>query len=668
MLKTNNTDTNNNQLIISMNEIKEAIINHLNMDTQGALMITGYWGAGKTYYFKNVLFPELEKNEKIEYTPIMVSLFGEKDTQKISNKILHAIIDRKGEAINLKTSKVVGYLGKLTKAVPYLKRFVDSGEVINLLSGGVFDLIKTYKILLFLDDFERLGKGLKQDEFLGYINDLSENKGCKVIVIANEEEINKKNFKYKEKTIARTIYFLPNPEEVYSNIIESYKEHEELYKFLEKEKDFFLRTLDPSFDFHKESLSDKYNDELTKSLSNVRILKSVLEHFKIVFNIIDKEKDISKDHVKAQIFNVWCFILSFTIESKSPGGPSYNDTKQLDEISQFYIDVDLLVDPYGFKKNDSSQEEEQEEDYSEKFKNKYYHRIAQTYYFYPDIYNFIIAGRNVIPSNFIKDLDDKFKIKDNEISSAHEVYTEFMSYGRSTFSNEMFPVKLKSLLKFVEAGEYSDYLDYVNCSVYLLGFADYFSENKSLEEIKEAIKTGIRKIYDKIKYDTGYKSTFGFRTDHEKDPNVIEVIEFINEELDRKEQEARGKEAAHLEELLIDKPNEVFNAFYGNESSSIFSVNDPLFILFDLEKIITNIKNWEAEDVLSFSSFMEKRYSQQHSLGYLQDEFDAVCQLVNEIAEMNTEDKLYSNYYIEKTLKPVMEKVKTKIEGYRNRE
>jgi deoxyadenosine/deoxycytidine kinase len=57
------------------------------MDTNNAIMLNGNWGAGKTYYFKNILkdkisktpvFKEISKN----YRPILVSLFGLKSVEE----------------------------------------------------------------------------------------------------------------------------------------------------------------------------------------------------------------------------------------------------------------------------------------------------------------------------------------------------------------------------------------------------------------------------------------------------------------------------------------------------------------------------------------------------------------------------------------------------------
>ena len=73
---------------VTMNYIYEAVKNHIEMKTNGALLITGSWGSGKTYYLKKVIFPKIKSD--LHYTPIMVSLYGATDKNSIANKVFFA--------------------------------------------------------------------------------------------------------------------------------------------------------------------------------------------------------------------------------------------------------------------------------------------------------------------------------------------------------------------------------------------------------------------------------------------------------------------------------------------------------------------------------------------------------------------------------------------------
>ena len=67
---------NNNQ-----ENLRQGIFNYLEMENTGALMVTGSWGCGKSYFFENVLFKELRD---YDYKPVRVSLFGMSDLNELS--------------------------------------------------------------------------------------------------------------------------------------------------------------------------------------------------------------------------------------------------------------------------------------------------------------------------------------------------------------------------------------------------------------------------------------------------------------------------------------------------------------------------------------------------------------------------------------------------------
>lgn len=74
------------EFIKNMNPINESIKTYLTMENTGALLITGEWGCGKTYYLKNKLFTkefDLINTDGDTFIPIIVSLFGVTDLKEI---------------------------------------------------------------------------------------------------------------------------------------------------------------------------------------------------------------------------------------------------------------------------------------------------------------------------------------------------------------------------------------------------------------------------------------------------------------------------------------------------------------------------------------------------------------------------------------------------------
>ena len=64
-----------------MNKLDEIVLQYLKMKTNYAIVISGEWGGGKTYYYESNLkklireTPLITDNKK-KYTPILISLFG----------------------------------------------------------------------------------------------------------------------------------------------------------------------------------------------------------------------------------------------------------------------------------------------------------------------------------------------------------------------------------------------------------------------------------------------------------------------------------------------------------------------------------------------------------------------------------------------------------------
>ena len=160
------------------------IQNYLDNDkTKSAIMLTAPWGTGKSYYIQHSLIPNLEKDRRKKC--VVVSLYGLNDVGDISKAIYLEIrtkgLPKKGEKI-----QAVKIAGKTV-----LKGVLSHAGVELSLSER--DLQKLYKSidltdrLLIIEDLERSGISIKQ--VLGYVNNLVEQDGAKVLLVANEKEI-----------------------------------------------------------------------------------------------------------------------------------------------------------------------------------------------------------------------------------------------------------------------------------------------------------------------------------------------------------------------------------------------------------------------------------------------------------------------------------------------
>lgn len=177
---------------------------------QYAVMIKGDWGSGKTHFIKEYIKEFNEENTEAPQVFIYVSIFGLKKTSSIDELIfqqLHPVLASK-------SAKLVG--GFLKSAVKLgLKYDLDlnkneknEGDVsINLEKLDPINFMKDKdlpnKVFVF-DDFER--SMIDMSELLGYINSMVEQSALKVIIIANEKEIDRDCIynKFKEKVINKS--------------------------------------------------------------------------------------------------------------------------------------------------------------------------------------------------------------------------------------------------------------------------------------------------------------------------------------------------------------------------------------------------------------------------------------------------------------------------------
>ena len=265
----------------------------------GAIMLTGEWGCGKTYFIENELRKELEKTHVI----IRISLFGLSSIESIKNEVqlnwLHSYIDEKSETKGLGEKGIETLQGLMNVANEETKnKFGPVGFIINKLSSlDIVDFIKVAptignkKVVLVFDDLER--SSLSTNDMLGCINDYCENLRIHTIVVANEEYVKLKNeykgtnksIKYetiKEKIIYKTLVFNPDYCSIIENIINNYECNSDEYKQ-------FLITCIPKINnifmaFDSPGILKK--KILTNRPHNIRSLKYALHDFERIYQIL----------------------------------------------------------------------------------------------------------------------------------------------------------------------------------------------------------------------------------------------------------------------------------------------------------------------------------------------------------------------------------------------
>ena len=179
----------NNNKMLGYDELKNELDYYIASPTSKyAVMVSGEWGCGKTYMLKKLYLPELdEKFKENNKKPIYVTLNGINDIAEIKNKIF---IELGSDNVLKKASPIVNLAALGSEII-----IKGTGKVIkNGYAELLNKMVEIKNIVIFFDDLERCK--IEITEILGFINDLVENYDAKVIIIADEDKINK-NFAFK---------------------------------------------------------------------------------------------------------------------------------------------------------------------------------------------------------------------------------------------------------------------------------------------------------------------------------------------------------------------------------------------------------------------------------------------------------------------------------------
>lgn len=265
--------------------MRKSIVEYIkDYSSKKALLITGEWGIGKTYSIKKILTDNPPKEYISDYgRPIMLSLFG------IDNiEILDKSLSMNNISLNydLKTEEKLKFLSDgINKTFNTIKKLSNKKILknfdFNIDLSSIASFIKYDKSIIILDDLERCNIDLK--ELFGFINNLVENKSCRVIVIANKEKIENKEYfeNHKEKVFEIELEFKNNFDIVCSEIINNFSNGKNgIISFLNNRIDLIKQIFD------------------INNSKNFRILEFAIHVYGKIFEIIDEIsiKNISNNY------------------------------------------------------------------------------------------------------------------------------------------------------------------------------------------------------------------------------------------------------------------------------------------------------------------------------------------------------------------------------------
>lgn len=325
-----------------------------------AVLLDGDWGSGKTFFVKEKLISELERqlpNKKIYY----ISLYGISTSKEIIDEIyssmVNDVIEKKVTArVSEKAGEHIGEkVGRgIQKGATVVSKLVTTGikyfnidlEELPKLS----DIKELNSAIIIFDDLERCE--IEINQLLGVINNFTEHNSIRIVLVANQNEIGKMRFskelcskyqvalddridlgenknigdkkiskeqlrtrtellfdkddlyqKVKEKLIGLTIYYQPDMSDVFVPIIDRYIKNEKVKAYLSEKKEMIVNVFE------------------NESYHNIRTLIFALIAFEKFYNVIDEIEFETRKYIDNELNKVLLYTMNSAIRIKTGKTP-----------------------------------------------------------------------------------------------------------------------------------------------------------------------------------------------------------------------------------------------------------------------------------------------------------------------------------------------------------
>lgn len=401
-------------------QIDKVIIDYVqSKDTDYAIMIDGEWGAGKTWYWDNVLTEQIKgiptrdntEDNPSTYNVAKISLFGISSVDDLRIKIFE-------ETSSFFANKYVKTGAKLTGMV--LNKVASFFNVSETSATDISELLSEFSVnlehyVLCFDDLERIKTELLI-ELLGYINTLVEHDKVKVVFICNENELKDVDYhKYKEKIVRFTHTIKAD---ISKMVVEFAKGRNEAYsRYISERKDFI------AFVYQK------------GNCSNLRTLKYNLDIYEHIYDIIRGTiQPDNEQHVNTIADYMLLLSMVYSIEYRRD-----NDEAKLKSLAainkQWCYQIDTMDNLSRRSENNDKKQESQDEkseaekivDYQRHIKKCYF---ANSYIFGSSMpmIDYLLTGycdEDTMRSNILKIEAEAKRYETSEEKRLYQELTQF---------------------------------------------------------------------------------------------------------------------------------------------------------------------------------------------------------------------------------------------------
>lgn len=626
-------------------EIIKVLMDYLNSNAQWSIQVKGDWGVGKTYLITECLAKDYKDRLQVR-----VSLFGLKEVSEISYKILNAYVNAKkelGESVYEDICKGLDYIDFKYGQSRILHEFDlhDEDEII-------FSIIPKDKVYICLDDVERFIKIDNEDTLLGYINNLSENLGYKVIIIYNDHFKRNDNEQYsisslfKEKIIGESVLYKPNVRECLDNFIGEYK-NEEFVNFFEDNNlfEFFL--------------PESYDRQLHKGLSNLRNLRFALSNYEYIYRQI-QQSDIITDEGKKKDFlvKILPFVVGVSIENKKDnltdetccGINDYKDNPLANSQIELYlgkesdhqetnVEFDSILSKSGAGKEDENKRKDEEEKYSEKFYDLYIGKWKNIdAFFYPQIYDYITSRTAIDIQNLVNLFFEYYPQKEGKTGKEHLDEMSDKEYN----DDLSFEDDLKKLWDYAKNGDFARADDFVNAVFYFQNYESILHLSQGVD-MKKEIERGVDMYFDKHSYSNveyNIIKNWQWQNDTYTDKSIKWIKDYILTKIEEKYNDYIKSQNKDICSLFSTNMKSFYLSFYDEYGYPVINLEDiSILDAISEDTIKENVIHLTPVDIQYLSLLISKRYCKNNHVSKLSLEHSFLINLNTAVDDFLKEHK-----------------------------
>lgn len=600
-------------------DVLNAVLNYVETDHTGALLINGKWGCGKTYYITHNIFDELrEKGKK----PIIISLFGMNSLEELPKKISSSILTNEvgiEQTEQIQNSSQI--FQSIASKIPIIKDIVDVATSCDWASLLLDEETKRDSVI-FLDDLERLVDKIDVNEILGVVNDLVENKRLKVILVANESFLKEREGEetedstsnkpskliFKEKVIEKTVSFEPEILSIFEELVRE-KKNDDFTKIMltESIKDIINPDHVSKIEFTTNKSDEQKVDEseaLKSNLHNIRILKFAIEHFYQIYCTLKASEDFDlweKDYTATYL---WAAVVGYSIEYKM-NNIEYGNYRDLDDYLK-YGSVSIV-----WYKNEA-------DEFAPDFYQKYFTRHYLIPFFSEDLFNYITTWKHIDVTkvrNALYPIVCPVEELDTDVALLHRT-----NHDWDMLTSAELDQRVRVILDSFLNGEFKVLKDYFDCYEFLNCYIDFVYFIVPESDYKDKVFKNARKLIGESDVSTQAVIECQRRKSNSAD-DFSEQFYKKCEELCRNRIESLREEN---DQNIVSLLNQDFHAF----ASNIIEMRPGLWDTLIRRPILHKVTN---EDAISFASNLDNR-DVEDLINFIEHRYDFVNEpLVEEL-------------------------------------